>query len=223
MNVFKRVQNIVLANVNELLEKLENPVSMVKYYITELESEITEAETTLTEQLILKKSLQVSIGETEEVIAKRERQAKLAVETGEENIAKLALQDKLIQQNKLEVQQKQLETLENQITVLVDRLKELKEKYGELKNKQTILIARAKAAQSIQKLNTSIASTDSARVLKEFARMEERVAFMEIEANAVRNSHEIGRTVESHFAEQQLKEQVEKELEKLKVTQSVSD
>ncbi|GIM45304.1 protein LiaH [Collibacillus ludicampi] len=223
MSILKRIQDIVLANVNEVLDKIENPVCMVKHYIREMENEILQAEKALSRQMVIKKKHEMLIEETEAAIAKRDRQAKLAVETGEDHIAKLALQDKLLLEKKLEEYRKQHETIKQQTVSLGDQVKKMKEKHRELKNRQLVLLSRANAAQSMKKLQSFLSTVDAESVTKEFARLEERVLMMEIEANARRGTQGIDLGIESRFAEQAIQDEVEKELEKLKAKQAVSE
>ena len=49
MGIFKRVNDIAMANINEVLDKMENPLSMVKQYIRELEAKDRRSEDCLIE------------------------------------------------------------------------------------------------------------------------------------------------------------------------------
>ena len=44
MGILKRIKNIVVADVHQTLDKIENPVSMLKQYLRETEQQITKAE-----------------------------------------------------------------------------------------------------------------------------------------------------------------------------------
>jgi phage shock protein A len=223
MSILKRIQDLVLANVHEALDKIENPVSMIKHYLREMECEILQAEKALTRQMVITKKHEMLIEETEAAIAKRDRQAKLAVETGEDHIAKLALQDKLILDKKLEEYRKQHETIKQQAVILGEQLKKMKEKHGELKNRQLVLLSRANAAQSMKKLQSFLSTVDAESVTKEFARLEERILMMEAEVKARQGTQGIDLGIESRDTEQIVHDEVEKELEKLKAKQAVSE
>lgn len=55
MSIFRRIKNIVTADVHEALNKLENPVSMLKQYIRETEQQVVKAQQALSQQLFLEK------------------------------------------------------------------------------------------------------------------------------------------------------------------------
>ncbi|MBT2756270.1 PspA/IM30 family protein [Mesobacillus foraminis] len=103
MTIFKRVKSIASADLNSALDKIENPVSMLKQSIRDMESEIQKGEETLTRQLFLEKKLELLIEGTAEVIGKREQQ--------DEELAKIALEDKIKQENKLQSYLEQLSLL----------------------------------------------------------------------------------------------------------------
>ena len=44
MSIFKRVRDITVASINEILDKVEDPVAMLNQYLRDMESEIQKAE-----------------------------------------------------------------------------------------------------------------------------------------------------------------------------------
>ena len=50
MGIFKRVKHMATADMHNFLDKVENPVSMVKQYIRELEEQIGQAQQALAQQ-----------------------------------------------------------------------------------------------------------------------------------------------------------------------------
>ncbi|WP_121609497.1 PspA/IM30 family protein [Mesobacillus foraminis] len=111
MTIFKRMKSIASADLNSALDKIENPVWMLKQSIRDMESEIQKGEDALTRQLFLEKKLELLIEGTAEVIGKREQQARIAMEQQDEELAKIALEDKIKQENKLQSYLEQLSLL----------------------------------------------------------------------------------------------------------------
>ncbi|HZG59739.1 MAG TPA: PspA/IM30 family protein [Anoxybacillus sp.] len=216
MGLFKRVKNVMLADLHDFVDRLEDPISMTKQYLRELEEQIEKAQAALSQQLAVEQRYERLIQQAKEMIEKRTRQAKLAVEREEETIAKMALQEKIAYEKKLSSYQQQYEALKEKTTYLTEQLKQLKEKYEELKVKQLDLIARAHAAQAIKDINTSLISFSPDRALKGFARMEERVFVLEAEVKA---SGYVYESTKPLHLDPLLQEEVEKELEQLKAAQ----
>ncbi|MCL6587971.1 MAG: PspA/IM30 family protein [Anoxybacillus sp.] len=215
MGLFKRVKTIVLADINDLIDKCEDPISMTKQYLRELEEQLEKAQQALAQQFVVENRYERLIQHAEEMIEKRARQAKLAVEKNEEAIAKMALQEKLLYEKKLEMYKQQYTTLTEKTTYLKEQIKKLKETYEELKVKQLDLIARANMAKAIQTINQTLVSFRPDHVLKGFARMEERIFALEAEAKASSYVYESQRAVTSPAFD----EEVEKELAKLKAAE----
>jgi phage shock protein A len=212
MGLFKRVKNVLLADLHDLIDKCEDPISMTKQYLRELEEQMEKAQRALAQQFVIERRYEQLIQQAEEMIEKRARQAKLAVEKNEEAIAKMALQEKIAYEKKLALYKQQYETLKEKTTYLTEQLKQLHEKYEELKVKQLDLIARANAAQAIKNINTSLVSFNPEHALKGFARMEERILALEAEAQASSYLYESYKALHTL----PLQNEVEKELEQLK-------
>jgi phage shock protein A len=117
-------------------------------------------------------------------VAKRTRQAKLAIEMGEDAIAKLALQEKLNHEKQLSLYQQQYEAIQGQTQLLKEKLIELQEIYSELQHKKMLLVSRANVAQSIKQIQKATGSFQTDNIVRGVARAEERILLMEAEVQA---------------------------------------
>lgn len=216
MGIFKRIKNIAVADVNHLLDKVEDPVSMLKQYIRELEEQIDEAQAALSHQLFVERKYEALISEAEAVIAKRTRQAELAVDRSEDHIAQLALQDKLTQENKLERYRSQYADVKRQTANLMDEIRNLKEVYQELTVKKDYLISRINAAGAVQNIHSTLKSFNPSQITRGFARIEERVWKMEADAAAGAKVGSLAQLPASYGQEDALQARVREELGKLK-------
>jgi phage shock protein A len=215
MGILKRVCDLVSANIHEAFDQLEDPVVMMNQYLRNLEEEINRAETTLARQEASEQLFSRLILETEALVEKRLRQAKLAVETGEEEIAKLAIADKLEAETKLAEYRNQLDTISEQTKQIREQLDELVAKYHELKSRKMYLISRFEAVQSIRRMNGVIHAIDTKSAVKGFERMEERVRMMELQAAIKGRVRKIG--LDSQFVPYELQDRIQEELAKLKI------
>lgn len=216
MGIFKRLKGIALADINNAIDKMEEPVKMLKQYLRDLEVEIEKAENALSNQLFIEKKYEVLINESESVIEKRVRQAKLAVERNEDDIAKLALQDKISHEKKLVETKAAYETIKQQTTSLYAQVKKLQETYEQLQQKKLALIARANAAQATQHVNQTLTTFSPQNAVKGFSRMEEKILNLEAKANAAQTISELKRPQEAIFLDKVLEDEVQRELEQLK-------
>jgi phage shock protein A len=184
MGIFKRIKTIAKADINGLLDGLEDPIAMLNEYSREMEQQITKAESALSRQIFVENKQAALILETKSLVEKRTRQAKLALEQGEDTIAKLAIQEKLISENQLKVYEQQYETIKGQTQILKDKLNELQETYNELQHKKILLASRANVAQSIKQIQKATGSFQTDTILRGVARAEDRILLMEAEVQA---------------------------------------
>lgn len=217
MGMIKRVRDILSASINDILDKIEDPIAMLNQYMRDMESEMTKAEEAVARQAVLEKKWQHLIEEMETRANKRQRQARLAVENGDDDIARQALADKEFCEQKIAEYRTQLDDTKAQKRELLEQLLELKDKYAEMRHKKWRLIARVNVAEAMKQMNVAMSSVDTESAAKGFSRIEERVLTMEAEAQACRHVRETFRTyLNSVIPANKYSDQVEAELKKLK-------
>ena len=216
MGIFKRLKTIVTADVNEVLDKMENPLSMLNQYLRDMENQLEEAKGALADQLYLEKKYELLVADEEALVAKRARQAELAVTRGEDEIAKLALQEKILHETKVNSYRKQYEITKQQTEKLKEQISKLVEKFQELQYKKLVLTSRAHAAKSMQQGQAMLASFQSEQAVSGFAKAEEQVRKLEAVAAASTHFYELTNASEKAALDTQLQEAVQKELDLLK-------
>lgn len=216
MGIFKRIKTITMAEINGLLDGLEDPIAMLNEYSREMEQEIAKGQKALASQIFVEKKQSALILETEGLVAKRVRQAKLAIERGEDDIVKLAVQEKLVHQKQLSLYKEQLEAINGQTQLLIEKLNQLKETYNEMQHKKILLASRANVAQSIKQIQKATFTFQTDNIARGVARAEERILLMEAEVQA---GSQFSNPLAAHEAEYRdfvNDEELEKEIEKLK-------
>ncbi|MEH7299108.1 PspA/IM30 family protein [Neobacillus drentensis] len=94
-----------------------------------MEQEIVKGQKALARQIFVEKKQAALISETQAFEDKRNRQAKLAIERGEDGISKLAVQEKLVLEKQLHLYQEQAEAIKTQTQLLTEKIEQLKETY----------------------------------------------------------------------------------------------
>lgn len=184
MGIFKRMKTITMAEINGLLDNIEDPIAMLNEYSREMEQEIVKGQKALARQIFVEKKQAALISETKTLVEKRARQAKLAIDQGDDNIAKLAVQEKLTSEKQLSLYQEQLEAIKAQTGSLVEKLDELKDTYNQLLHKKILLASRANVAQSMKQMQKATVSFRTDDIARGVARAEERILLMEAEVQA---------------------------------------
>lgn len=221
MGIFKRIKTIAKADINGLLDGFENPIAMLNEYSREMEQEMAIAQKALARQIFVENKQAALILETRNLIEKRIRQAKLAIDQGEETIAKLAVQEKLIHEKQLSLYEQQYEAIKGQTQILKEKLDELQEIYKELQHKKLLLASRANVAQSIKQIQKATNSFQTDNIVRGVARMEEQILLMEAEVQAGGQFANPSVQHDAYYRNYVNEEDLNRELEKLKSEKEV--
>lgn len=216
MGIFKRIKTIAKADINALLDGMEDPIAMLNEYSREMEQEMAKAQKALSLQIFVENKQAALIMETKHLVDKRARQAKLAIQHEENTMARLAVQEKLLHENQLSLYQQQFEAIKGQTHILNEKLQELQEIYNELQHKKVLLASRANVAQSLQQIQHATASFKQDNIVRGVARAEECILLMEAEVQAgtqFANPMAVHDTAYRNYINE---EEVSRELEKLK-------
>jgi len=216
MGIFKRLKTITMAELNGLLDGIEDPIAMLNEYSREMEQEIAKGQNALARQIFVEKKQAALISETKSVVDKRTRQAKLALEQGDEAMAKLAVQEKLNKENQLQLYVEQLASIKGQTQILVEKLDQLKETYNQMQQKKILLASRANVAQSMKQIQKVTVSFNTDDIARGVARAEEKILMMEAEVQAGNQFAAPLASFDAAYDHYVSEEELNKELEKLK-------
>ncbi|MBA4494147.1 PspA/IM30 family protein [Paenactinomyces guangxiensis] len=217
----KRLRDFLAATYHEVMDELENPEAMLKQYLREVEKEIEKAKDTIVKQQMMGKEFARQLEEAKKLAARREKQAQIAFQAGEEELSRKAFAEMKHYEAKAKEYQEYTVKSEEQVKELREQLGKLEKKYQDLKDKKNDLVARAAVAKAKYSMNATLSFVASDSALKEFKRIEDRITEMEIKANSYANAGLGGEDLS--FAKVEYADEVEQELEKLRGTKSETD
>lgn len=214
MSVFRRVRDITVANLNERLEQSQDPVRLIDQFLIETRQEIVEAEKLHHQYSGHTKQLKSQVDQARSMSGKREEQALLALKAGEDHLAKLALQEKMLYDEKIEqytgLYAQSLESLQE----LENQLHELKTEYQTVYSKRQYYYARMETLRLQQRMNQRMNGYGTQDVPKMFHRLEDQVSGMEWEARSLRDLRKAGQEIAQ--AGSAIQSTLEQELSRLK-------
>ncbi|WP_438446557.1 PspA/IM30 family protein [Gorillibacterium sp. sgz5001074] len=184
MGIFKRLRDLTMASINDMLDKAEDPVKMLNQFLRDMEEDIQEAESAVAKQIAIEMKFKQQYEEAEEMVQKRSEQAMKALEQGNEDLARRALEDKKEHQTRFTEMKDQYDVAKANADRLRSQLSEMKDEYSKMKNKKDLLIARAEAAKAQKQINQAMSGFGTDNAAKGFDRMTEKVLQMEAEAKA---------------------------------------
>ncbi|RAV19214.1 PspA/IM30 family protein [Paenibacillus contaminans] len=193
MSILRRMRDMTVATLNERLEQSEDPVRLIDRYLIEQRQHIQEAERLYTQAMHHAQTLRQHYLTAEQYKEKREQQALVALKAGEDEVARLALHEKMQHEEKSNQYRELYEQSKQAILELEDQLRQLKADHDEVAAKRSYYMARIETARLQQRMNNYMGSTGFNPTPRMFNRLEDRVSDMEMEARSLSDLRKIGR------------------------------
>ncbi len=215
MAIFQRLGDLIKANINDLLDKAEDPEKMVKQIIIDMQEELEKCTSALGQamgsQRLMKKNMDAALQES----ASWEQKAKQALQSGNADLAKQALERKVAADKQAAQYQQMYDQATTQVNTIKSQVDALKIKLEEAKSRQSMLIARSKMADAQQSMAKTLGNMDSSSAFSKLDKMEEKIAGKEAQAEAFSDLAGVSNAPDP-FAQLETNTAVDAELERLK-------
>lgn len=218
MGLFSRLGTLIRSNINELINKSEDPEKMLNQVLVDMKAQLVEAKKQVAVAIADEKRVKKQYEQEASKAAEWERKAMLAVKAGDDGLARAALARKHEHGEVAETLKQQWEAQKQSVEQLKGALRGLDNKIEEAKRKRNILVSRQKRAEAQRTINETLSNINSTSAFDTFERMSDRVTQIEAEAEAVA---EIGgalpeATLESQFKALEANSGVDDDLSALK-------
>ena len=188
MGLFQRISDIISANLNEMTESMEDPETMLKQAIREMEQSISDATHETAKVLANEKLMARELANNEQQALDWQSKAEKAVAAGDVGLARKALTRKQEHQKLVIALRDQLSSAQDASRTLKHQLEGMQAKLSEAKRNLSTLSARQRAADFKKKMHTTpsvLESSGADDAFSKFERMREKVERAEAEADAL--------------------------------------
>lgn len=216
MSIFERVSDLVRANINDLIDRAENPEKMVKQIIIDMEDQLRKATQGLGTAMGSLNQVKNQLANAQAQSAQWESKAKACLEQGNEDLAKQALENK-VKQDKMVVQYQEMCTsMEKQVNDIKSQVDVLKQKLEEARSKQAMLVARSQMADAKSQMAKTLGNMDSKSAFAKMDKMEKKIEQKEAQADAFSEVSGVQESDLDPFEQMDKENSINAELERLK-------
>jgi phage shock protein A len=184
-NIFERVVRIVRSYANAIVSSAEDPEKLLDQTVLEMNEDLIKMRQASAQVLASQKQLENKYKAAQTAADDWYRRAKLALEKGDEDLAREALKRRKDYEESAKALKSQLDQQKGVVDKLISNTRLLESKISEAKSKKDTLKARAQSAKTSQKVNEMLGNINTSGALAAFEKMEEKVTALEAESEAL--------------------------------------
>jgi phage shock protein A len=215
MALLERVGTLLRANLNDLIEKAEDPEKLLKQLVLDMENQLMQVKTQVAIAIADQHVLDKKRKEHEESAAEWKRKAELAVKKSADDLARGALERSLSHEEMVKGFTQQLEDQKTEAETLKNALRKLEQKLEETRSRCEMMIAQHRRARVVSKAHAAHQAAESKDRAASITRMRTRIVGTEAQ-NAATSELMGGDSLEDRFALLEREEQIEALLKDLK-------
>jgi phage shock protein A len=215
MGIFERVGLLLRSNINDLLNRAEDPEKIINQTIMDMHQAQYEARMEVAQAIAEGKKLERDYQAHEKESGSWMEKAEQALKQEREDLAREALKRRSTSTDLAAALKEQLELHNDMVEKLKTQLRALDAKIEEAERKRQLIIARQKRVEAQRTISGALSKTDTRKAFEAFDRMETKVAGME-DRLAAEEELSKGLSLDEEFAALESDTRVDDELAALK-------
>jgi phage shock protein A len=214
MGIIDRISQLARANVNDMLDRAEDPEKMLNQILRDMEINIRQAREQVAAMIAQEKEIGIDLAATRKLGSEWGAKAQRAVDAGKDDLAREALRRKRDNDENAAVYEAQLTTQQQTVAKLKQQLQALESKYQATMGQRDTLIQRQRRAKAQVQVSQSLSEFSPLDPTADLERMERKIRGSEAKAAALT---ELGdESFDAQFRELDYDVDVEAELAQLK-------
>jgi phage shock protein A len=184
MGLLERVSTLIRANLNDMIDRAEDPEKLIKQVILDMDNQYLQVKTQVAVSIADQHMLEKKFRENEDAGRDWMRKAELAVEKQQDDLARAAL-DRFQTSQKLALSyHEQVDDQKLQVETLKNALIKLEQKLDEAKAKRDLFLARHRRGVALGKAARAQSAIGDNSRSAAFDRLQDRVNHTEAIASA---------------------------------------
>src|SRR5258708_18027935 len=218
MGIFDRLSTLIRSNINDLINRAENPEKMLNQLIVDMRTQLAKAKQQVAAAIADEKRLAAQVDQEKQSAGDWERRAVLAVKETRDDLAKQALlRHNEHAQSAVQLHETWVKHREETEKLKLS-LRQLNDRIEEAKRKKNVLVARQKRAEAHKRIQDTMTSLGDKGVFEAFERMAEQIEHEERKLIAAAEVHEdlSGDTLVKQFQSLEVRADADQQLLELK-------
>jgi phage shock protein A len=216
MGLLERVSTLIRANLNDLVDKAEDPEKVIKQIVLDMQNQLLQVKTQVAIAIADEKLLEKKRRENEDRSNEWLQKAEMAVNKKDDELARAALERHRASKQIASSFAEQVEDQKQEVEKLKNALRKLDQKLEEVRNKSDMLLARHRRSRANGRAAEIRTQMVDAPAAVGFDRMKDKV--LRNEAIAEAKTEMLGDTtsIDDRFAAMEKEEEIERMLTELK-------
>jgi phage shock protein A len=185
MGLFDRIGRLVRANLNSLISSVEDPEKILEQTVLDMQNDLIQLRQAVAQAIATQKRTERQAGQSLATAEEWYRRAQLALQKGDDALAREALTRRKSYQDTAETLQAQIQQQSSIVLQMKQNMVKLESKLADAKTKKDMYIARARSAKASEKLNEMMGRVGTGSAMAAFERMEEKVLQLEARSEAI--------------------------------------
>ncbi len=182
MGLFDRAFRVIRANLNGVVNQAEDPEKVLEQAVVEMQENLIQLRQAVAQAIATQKRTERQSAQAKSTAQEWYNRAELALQKGEEDLARQALTRRQGYLESASAMEAQLSQQQQVVTKMKDNMRRLEVKIAEAKTQKDMYIARARSAEASQRIQEMIGGIGTGSSIAAFEQMEQRV--MELEARS---------------------------------------
>jgi len=214
MALLERVSTLIRANLNDLIDRAEDPEKMIKQVILDMRNQLMQVKTQVAIAIADQHVLEKKQRENAEKEAEWMRKAELAVDKKQDDLARAALERSMSYKQMTGSFDSLVADQKTEVDNLKSALHKLEQKLAEAESKSDALIAQHRRSRALSKAtDAQLAISDKSKVAT-FERMKSKVRHAEAVSKA--KAEMANDNIEDQLAALEKQDEIEKLLKEIK-------